>query len=70
MLQNMGKTDRIIRLLIAVVAIAVATLYFNGTISIVMAIIVGIIALILLVTSLLGFCPAYFPFKISTRRKV
>lgn len=67
MLQNMGKTDRIIRIL---GAIAIAALYFNGTISSVTAILLGIIALILLITSLIGFCPAYLPFKISTRRKV
>ena len=67
MLQNMGKTDRIIRIL---AAFAIAALYFNGVISGTTAIILGIIAVVLLFTSLAGFCPAYYPFKISSRRKV
>lgn len=62
---NMGQADRIIR---ALVAIAIAVLYFTGAISGTVAIILGIVAVAFLLTSIVGFCPAYFPFKISSRR--
>ena len=63
---NMGKADRTIRILIA---IAIGVLYYAGMISGTTAIVLGIIAAILVLTSLVGFCPAYYPFKISSRRK-
>jgi len=66
MKKNMGAADRIIRLFLAVV---VAVLYFTDQISGTAAIVLGIIAIIFLLTSLVGFCPLYVPFRISTRRK-
>lgn len=66
MQKNMGKADRTIRILIA---IAIGVLYYAGMISGTTAIVLGIIAAILVLTSLFGFCPGYYPFKISTRRK-
>lgn len=63
----MGKADRIIRLLIAAV---IAALYFTGKISGVTAVVLGIIAVAFVLTSLAGFCPGYFPFKISTQKKM
>lgn len=65
MTQNMGAADRIIRL--GVVAI-IAILYFTGQITGTAAIILGIIAVAFLVTSLVGFCPSYVPFGLSTKR--
>lgn len=66
MKKNMGTVDRIIRLILAIV---VAVLYFTGQISGIAAIILGILALIFVVTSAIGFCPLYVPFKISTLKK-
>jgi len=66
MKSNMGKTDRIIRIIIAVV---IAVLYFTHQISGIAAIILGIIAAIFILTGIIGFCPLYAPFKISTRKK-
>jgi len=66
MKQNMGTTDKIIRL--AVVAI-IAVLYFAGQITGTAAIVLGIIAVAFLVTSLIGWCPSYVPFGISTKKK-
>ena len=63
MKKNMGTIDRTIRVLLAVVVII---LYLTGTISGVAAVILGIFALIFLVTSALAFCPLYVPFNIST----
>ena len=65
MTSNMGKADRVVRL---VIAAAVAVLYFTGTISGTLAIVLGIIAIAFVVTSLVGWCPTYWPFGLSTRR--
>jgi len=65
MKQNMGSADRIIRLILAVV---IAILYFMEMITGTAAIVLGIIAIVFLLTSAVGFCPAYYPFKISTKK--
>lgn len=66
MTKNIGTLDRAIRL---VFAVAVAVLYFMDVITGTLALILGILAIIFLVTSLLGFCPLYLPFKLSTIKK-
>ena len=66
MKQNVGSTDKIIRILLAVV---VAILYFTNQITGILAIILGMFAVIFLLTSLVGFCPLYAPFKLSTLKK-
>jgi hypothetical protein len=66
MTKNMGPADRTIRVLAAVV---VLILYLAGAISGLTAAVLGIIAVVFVVTSAVGVCPAYFPFKISTLRK-
>ncbi len=64
--KNMGTIDRIIRFALVLI---IAVLYFTGTISGLVAIILGILAVIFLVTSFVGFCPLYLPFRLSTRKK-
>jgi hypothetical protein len=66
MKKNMGTIDRVIRIVLAIV---VAILYMNGSITGVAAIILGILAFVFILTSLIGFCPLYVPFKISTIKK-
>ena len=66
MKKNMGTIDRVIRIVLAIV---VAILYMNGSITGVAAIILGILAVVFIITSLIGFCPLYVPFKISTISK-
>ena len=66
MKQNMGIEDRVIRL---VAAIAVGVLYGLGYISGTLAIILGVAAIAFFVTSLIGWCPLYLPFGLSTLRK-
>lgn len=63
-MKNMGTPDRIIRLL---AAMAIAAAYALGFIGGTMAIVLGIIAAILVLTSLVAICPAYLPFGLSTR---
>ena len=62
---NMGTADKIIRLVVVAV---IAILYFTGRISGTVAIILGIVAVAFLVTSLIGWCPTYVPFGISTKK--
>jgi hypothetical protein len=57
---NVGKTDKIIRV-IAAVAIAVLGFYFKSW--------WGFLAIIPLLTAVVGFCPLYVPLKISTVKK-
>lgn len=65
MKKNMGSMDKAIRVLLAAL---VAVLYFTNQITGVMAIILGIFAVMFLLTSLIGFCPLYAPFKLSTNK--
>ena len=66
MKKNMGTADRMIRILIAVV---IAVLFFVEVISGTLAIVLLILAGILLVTSLVGFCPLYYPFSLNTKKE-
>ena len=66
MIKNMGTTDRIIRVLAALV---IAGLYLMHRISGGLAIGLGIIAIAFLLSSLVSWCPAYAPFGFSTRGK-
>lgn len=66
MKKNMGIIDRTIRTLLALV---IVILYLTNMISGVAAIILGIFAIIFLLTSFISFCPLYTPFKLSTRKK-
>ena len=66
MKKNVGITDRIIRLVIAVViAILFFTKVLTGTLGIVLLIIAGI----LLITGLMGSCLLYLPFGLNTAGK-
>jgi len=63
MKRNMGNADRIIRILIV---LAIALLYYFKLIEGTFANVLLAIAGIFLVTSLIGFCPAYSVFGIKT----
>ncbi|MDZ7717421.1 MAG: DUF2892 domain-containing protein [Balneolaceae bacterium] len=65
MKKNMGTIDRSIRTLIAVI---VGILYFAGQISGTTAIILGVLAIVFLLTSFIGTCPLYLPFGLSTNK--
>ena len=66
MTKNMGGADRGIRFLIAVV---IGILYFMGKLSGTLAIVLEVVAIAFLLTSFIGWCPLYSPFKISTRKQ-
>lgn len=63
MKKNMGTTDRVIRVIIATM---MAVLYFNGTVTGTLGIVLLILSIIFVLTSLVSFCPLYKPFGINT----
>lgn len=63
---NMGTIDRVARILVAVV---IGIAYFANIISGTLAIVLLVFASIFILTSLIGFCPLYLPFGLSTRKK-
>ena len=65
MKRNMGTIDRSVRLVVAAI---IAALYFTGQITSIVAAVLGVVAIVFVVTSLIGYCPAYVPFGISTRK--
>jgi hypothetical protein len=63
MKKNMANADRIIRFIIAAV---VAYLYFSGTLTGTLGIVLLVVAAIFLFTSFISFCPLYAIFGISS----
>lgn len=64
MRKNMGSLDRIVRVALA---LAVAGLYLTGQISGTAALVLGVLAVVFVLTSTVGTCPLYLPFGIDTR---
>jgi hypothetical protein len=66
MKQNMGSIDKAVRALAAVV---IGVLYFTDQMTGIAAIILGVLAVVFVLTSAIGFCPLYLPLKLSTIKK-
>lgn len=65
MKKNMGTLDRVLRITAAIVIIA---LYYAQVISGTVAIVLLVFAAAFILTSFVSFCPAYYPFGISTAK--
>jgi len=63
--KNMASADRAIRTLFAA---AVLALWATGTIGGTVALILGVVSVIFLLTSLVGWCPLYTLLSVATRR--
>lgn len=63
MKKNMGKTDRLVRVLIA---IAISGLVVGNILTGTLAIIMLALAGVFLITSMLNFCPIYALFGMNT----
>lgn len=63
MKKNMGNTDKIVRVIIAVI---IAALYFTNTITGTLGIVLLLLAGVFVLTSAISFCPLYAPFGLST----
>jgi hypothetical protein len=57
---NMGSVDRSLRFIVGLIIMIVGYMYESWW---------GAIGLVPFVTALVGWCPAYVPFKISTRKQ-
>ncbi len=66
MKSNMGTTDKIIRILIAVL---LAVLYFTHVIDGTLGIILLVLAGVFVLTSLISFCPLYTIIGLNTGKK-
>lgn len=66
MKKNMGTADRAIRTILAIV---IGLLLLTEQITGVLGIILGVLAIVFLLTSAISFCPLYLPFKISTKKE-
>jgi len=64
--KNMGSADRVIRTL---VALAIGVLIMGGQLTDTLAVILGIVAVVLLATSVAGFCPLYALLNIKTIKR-
>ncbi len=62
----MGTIDRIARITVAAI---IGILYFTGQMSGIAVSILGTLAVVFVLTGLMGFCPLYYPFKLSTAKK-
>jgi len=63
MKKNMGGTDRLLRLIVAAVVVA---LYFFGVIEGTLGFVLLILSAIFVLTSFVSYCPLYTPFGINT----
>ena len=64
--KNMGIIDRSIRIIAALIF---GYLFFSGTVTGALGIILLVLGLIFVLTSLVSFCPLYLPFRFSTVKK-
>ncbi len=63
MKKNMGAADRVIRVILAAIF---AFLYFNGTVTGTVGIVLVVLGAVFALTSLVSFCPLYTIFGIRT----
>jgi|WetSurMetagenome_2_1015567.scaffolds.fasta_scaffold594087_3 hypothetical protein len=61
MIKNVGVTDKIIRILIAIILVVLARVFNIWWLL--------LIAIIPFLTAFIDFCPLYLPFKINTTNK-
>jgi len=66
MTQNMGTADRLIHISLA---LGVAVLYLTGRIGGTPAMLLGILAVVFVLTSFVGWCPAYLAIGLSARKR-
>lgn len=65
MKKNMGGIDKALRILIAFI---IVILWMAGVLSGTIATVLLVVSIIFILTSMIGVCPLYLPFGISTRR--
>jgi len=66
MKKNVNSIDKIVRVLLAVI---LGFLIFSNQVTGILAIVFAVLAVVLLVTSFLSFCPIYAMLNLSTLKK-
>jgi hypothetical protein len=64
MAKNVGGADRVIRLVLGIILLALGIWYFGGLWQWVS----GIVGVVLLLTSIVSFCPLYGPIRVNTAK--
>jgi len=64
MKKNMGNTDRIVRMVAGIAFVLMAIFLTSGALDIILY----IFGTLWIVTSIVGTCPLYIPFNISTKK--
>lgn len=65
-MNNLGTTDRLVRL---VAGLVLLVLGWSGAVDGLAGTILKFLGFVPLATALIGFCPAYLPLGLSTRKK-
>jgi len=65
MKKNVGNPDRLIRILLALALVVWAWFAGMGSVG---GIVLLVLAVVLVLTASISFCPLYLPFGLSTRR--
>ncbi len=65
-MNNLGTTDRLVRL---VAGLVMLLLGWSGAVDGLFGTILKFLGFVPLATALIGFCPAYLPLGMSTRKK-
>lgn len=63
MKKNIGKTDKIVRLIVAIIFLI---LYLTNIVNGIFGNMLLALGIIFVVTALINFCPLYLPFRINT----
>jgi len=63
--QNMGMVDRVVRVCVGIVLVIFGAFIVTGAIGIFLI----VLSIPLFLSAIVGFCPAYIPFGISTKRQ-
>jgi len=66
MKKNMGTADRVVRLILAAI---IGYLYYSGTISGTLGIVLLVLAVVFVLVSFVGFYPLYAPFGFNTCKR-
>lgn len=64
---NLGRLDRIIRIVLGIIIALIALFYSTG--FGLWTYVLLVIALIFVVIAIIGYCPIYVPFGINTNKK-
>jgi membrane protein implicated in regulation of membrane protease activity len=69
LIANVGQTDKILRLVAGIALVAISFLLLGG-LNTVLGILSLVVAVVLIVTGLFNFCPAYKIFKLSSLKNL